>query len=344
MIEFRQLNKQYVLNNTIIRALDNINLSIPEGKIFGIIGESGAGKTSLIRSVNLLDKPTSGQVIVDGTDITQLNQHDLRKLRSKVGMIFQHFNLLESRNATENIALPLELLKVPTEQIAVRVKELLRRMRLERHANHYPRELSGGQKQRVAIARALANQPKILLCDEATSALDPQSTQSILRLLKKINLELKVTILLITHEMDVIKQICDEAALLHHGKIIETGPVLELFARPKSPVTAQLVQKALHLELPMMIEAQLESEPTPGKSRLVRFTFVGDESARPFLSTLIQQFNITINIIQANIEIIQDATVGFTVCTLSGDAANIDRALACTDFSKTITHEVLGYV
>lgn len=343
MIEFQQLCKQYTLNNQIIHALSDVNLCIRKGEIFGIFGASGAGKTSLIRSVNLLDRPTSGQVIVNDANITTLSAQELRTHRRDVGMIFQHFNLLESRNAEQNIALPLEFLKQPKSAIDKTVNELLHWIHLEKHRHHYPRELSGGQKQRVAIARALATQPKILLCDEATSALDPQSTMSILKLLKKINQELGVTILLITHEMDVIKHICDRAAVIDHGKIIECGTVLELFAKPQSPITAQLVQKALHLELPEMIKAQLQTEPQSGKARLVRFTFVGDDSAQPFLSTLIQKFNLTINIIQANIEIIQQATVGFTVCSLQGDEAMIDRALA-TIRSETITAEVLGYV
>lgn len=343
MIEFKHVYKQFPHKDRIIHALADINLQIARGEIFGIFGVSGAGKTSLLRSVNLLDRPTSGQVLVNDIDITALSTKALRHHRRDCGMIFQHFNLLESRTAEQNIALPLELLKQPKTIIAKTVSELLHWIDLTHHQHHYPSELSGGQKQRVAIARALVTQPKILLCDEATSALDPQSTLSILRLLKKINDELGITILLITHEMDVIKQICDRALVLDQGKIIECGTVLELFANPKSPITAQLVQKALHLELPENIQSKLCTEPHPQKSRLVRFTFVGDDSSEPLLSTLVQRFNISINIICANIEIIQDAAVGFTICTLHGDHTNIDQALAHIS-SPTITAEVLGYV
>lgn len=343
MIEFRNVCKQYQVNNRFVAALKNINLTINQGEIFGIFGESGAGKSTLIRTVNLLEKPTEGQVIVDGIDLTALNQYDLRQSRRRIGMIFQHFNLLQSRTAFENVALPLELLGRWPDEIQQEVKHLLKLVHLEGHADHYPNQLSGGQKQRVAIARALATNPKILLCDEPTSALDAKSTQSVLTLLKEINKKLGVTILLITHEMDVIKQICDRAGVLDGGHLIEYDTVLALFAKPKAAITAQLVQKALHIDLPPLIKANLQREPDVIKSRLVRFTFVGDDSSKPLITTLVQKFNITINIIQANIETIQDQTVGFTLCQLSGDHQNIDAALNYLA-PTSVTAEVLGYV
>ena len=343
MIEIKQLYKTYELHGKSFHALQHINLKIDRGEIFGIFGESGAGKSTLLRSVNLLEKPSSGQVIIDQVDLTKLSTSELNAQRRKIGMIFQHFNLLESRTAYENIALPLELIKLPKEQIEKEVTALLELVKLKEHKNHYPHQLSGGQKQRVAIARALATKPHILLCDEATSALDPKSTASVLTLLKEINRKLGVTILLITHEMDVIKQICHRAAVLNQGKLIEYGTVIELFAKPKSEITRQLVQKALHLELPSSIRKGLQREPDPTKSRLVRFTFVGNDSSQPLITTLVQKFNVTINIIQANIENIQDATVGFTVCELSGDHDAIDAALTYIKPSS-ITAEVLGYV
>lgn len=343
MIEIKRLSKDYIVNQRTVHALNNVDLSIQKGEIFGIFGVSGAGKTSLLRSINLLDRPTAGEVHVDGVNILTLSANELRQYRRQVGMIFQQFNLLESRTAFENIALPLELLKKSKSTIQQEVRQLLEWIHLEKHQHHYPRELSGGQKQRVAIARALITQPKILLSDEATSALDPRSTLSILRLLKKINRELGVTIVLITHEMEVIKTICDTAAVIDQGKVVESGQVIDLFARPQTSITAQLVQKALHLELPEIIQSRLQREPDPYKSQLVRFTFVGDDSAQPFLSTLIQQFHITINIIQANIEVVQGRTIGFTICTLHGATDKIEQALQSIN-SKTIMVERLGYV
>ncbi len=343
MIELQQVSKTYQVHNRVVTALSGINLKINRGEIFGVLGESGAGKSTLLRSVNLLERPTSGHVIIDDVDLMLLSAQDLRQRRRHIGMIFQHFNLLESRTAFENIALPMELLNMPRAAIQHEVSSLLELVGLTHHAKHYPNQLSGGQKQRVAIARALTTKPEILLCDEATSALDPKSTFSILQLLKEINRKLNVTILLITHEMDVIKHICDHAAVLHHGQLIESNTVVNLFAKPASIITRQLVQKALHLELPGKIKQQLEPEAHPDKSLLVRFTFVGDDSSLPLITTLVQKFNITINIIQANIESIQDAAVGFTVCQLSGDHKAINDALAYIKPSS-ITAEVLGYV
>lgn len=343
MIEFKEIYKTYSFSDRVFPALCDINLTIQTGEIFGIFGESGAGKSTLLRSVNLLEKPTSGSICIEGVNITTLSAHALKKLRRRIGMIFQHFNLLESRTVFENIALPLELLKHSKQQINTEVSLLLDLIRLKEHQHHYPHQLSGGQKQRVAIARALATKPSILLCDEPTSALDPQSTLSVLRLLKEINRKLGVTILLITHEMDVIKRICDRAGVLDQGKLIEYGPVVQLFARPICEVTQKLVQKSLHIELPSHFKNKLQLEPDPHKSRLVRFTFVGDDSSQPLISTLAKKFDISINIIQANIENIQDATIGFTVCQLIGKQTAIDQALAHIEPSS-ITAEVLGYV
>lgn len=343
MIELIHLSKTYGSGEKAFHALKDIDLSIQPGEIFGIFGESGAGKSTLLRCINLLERPSSGQVIVNGVDLIQLTASQLKKERHHIGMIFQHFNLLQSRTAYENIALPLELLGKHKDEIQQTVNQLLQLIGLKDRANHYPDQLSGGQKQRIAIARALATKPDILLCDEATSALDPKSTFSILNLLTDINKQLGVTIVLITHEMDVIKQICHRAAVLDQGHLIECGSIIELFAKPKSAITRQLVQKFLHIELPPMIQKQLQTEPSLEKSHLVRFTFVGEDSTQPLITTLVQKFNITINILQANLESIQDATVGFTVCQLSGDHEAINQALNYIKPSS-ITAEVLGYV
>jgi D-methionine transport system ATP-binding protein len=344
MIEFKEINKVYAVNNEAVSALRDINLKIYPGEIFGIIGESGAGKSTLLRIVNLLEKPTDGQILVEGILLTSLSRSELKTKRRNIGMIFQHFNLLESRTAYGNIALPLELLGHGKKEIDQRVKSLLGLTGLEAYANHYPDQLSGGQKQRVAIARALATKPHFLLCDEPTSALDPKSTSSILNLLKEINQRLNVTILIITHEMEVIKRICHRAAVLQKGEVVEYGPIVELFAQPKLDITKQLVQKALHLELPNNIKKLLQLQcDEKDESQLVRFTFVGDDSSKPLIATLVKKFDLTINIIQANIEYIQDVIVGFTVCQVSGKGASILLALDYVNASS-VKAEVLGHV
>src|SRR3990167_3409627 len=326
MIKLNQISKSYSLKSGIMQALRDVTLTIKPGEIFGILGESGAGKSTLLRIVNLLERPDHGEGVGDGLNLTKLNPKELRKQRRHIGMIFQHFNLLNSRTAFENIALPLELEGKSKQSIHQEVNRLLELVHLQDHGSHYPEQLSGGQKQRVAIARALATQSKILLCDEFTSALDPHTTLSILSLLKEINHELGVTILLITHEMDVIKRVCDRAGVLNKGQLIETGTIIELFAKPQSELTQQLVKKTLYMPLPSSIKLQAKTDAT--QSCVVRFTFLGEDSNQPFISHLIQKFNITINIIQANIENIQDTTIGFTVCQLDGQPEDILQALA----------------
>jgi len=343
MIELRHISKIYQQQAHVFHALEDINLSISRGQIVGIVGESGAGKSTLLRTINLLERPSHGQVYIADKDLMRLNPAALRTERRKIGMIFQHFNLLTSRTVFENIALPLELSGTPKATIDNVVGELLALVNLSDRAHYYPNQLSGGQKQRTAIARALTTKPDILLCDEATSALDPSSKYAILNLLKTINQELNVTIVLITHEMDVVKHSCSHVGVLHQGKLIEYADVLELFARPKSPVTRQLVQKSLHIALPARIKTKLQAHHDPSKSRLVRFTFVGDESGQPLIMDLVKRFNILINILQANIETIHDAPIGFTVCQLTGEHSEIDRALGSISPSA-VTVEVLGYV
>lgn len=343
MIELKHVNKTYYLQDRHFQALQNINLMIKQGEIFGIFGESGAGKSTLLRTINLLEKPTSGQVLLDGVDIMAIPTAALNAERRKIGMIFQHFNLLQSRTVYENIALPLELHHIPSDKIEQEVNKLLALVKLQEHKNHYPDQLSGGQKQRVAIARALASNPQVLLCDEPTSALDPNSTASVLSLLKEINRQFNVTIVLITHEMNVIKQICDRAGVMDKGKLVEMGSIIDLFAHPKTTITQQLVQKSLHIELPEMIQQKLQSTPHAGKSMVVRFTFVGEDSNKPLITTLVKKFNIVVNIIQADVESIQDSTVGFTVCELSGEYHAIQAALQYIE-PLSVTVEVLGYV
>ena len=246
MIELKNVTKTFIQKNKSIVALADVSLHVPKGKVFGVIGSSGAGKSTLIRCVNLLERPTSGEVIIDGTNLLKLNSRELAKERRQIGMIFQHFNLLSSKTVFENIAFPLQLDKISKEDIKQRVLELLELVGLQDKVNDYPSSLSGGQKQRVAIARTLATNPKVLLCDEATSALDPATTMSILTLLKDINKRLNITILLITHEMNVVKRICDEVAIINEGKLIEQGTVSEVFTNPKTELAKDFITSSIN--------------------------------------------------------------------------------------------------
>jgi D-methionine transport system ATP-binding protein len=290
-----------------------------------------------------LERPNSGEVIVDGVDLLKLNAQALRQKRHSIGMIFQHFNLLQSRTVYENIALPLEFLGIGKSYIAKRVNALMELTGLSAHKNHYPNQLSGGQKQRVAIARALATSPKVLLSDEATSALDPETTQSTLALLKQINKELNLTILLITHEMDVIKSICDRAAILDKGIMIEEAPVLELFARPKTAVAKKFTQSALHIHLPDSLQQRLQSEPAEGLHPIVKLTFLGASAEEPIVGSLYTRFNVTTNILQANLEMVHSSTVGITLCELRGKPGAIEHSIEYIR-SQNVEVEVLGYV
>ena len=250
MIEIKNLTKIYTTPTQEILALDDVSLRVEKGEIFGIIGLSGAGKSTLIRCINMLEKPTRGSILVGDREITALDKEDLRTARQKIGMIFQHFNLLSSRTVFENEMFPLEIARVPTNQAQRRVNELLELVGLEDRADSYPAQLSGGQKQRVGIARALANEPLLLLSDEATSALDPQTTRSILELLKDINRQLNLTILLITHDMNVIKEVCDRVAVIDDSRIVEVGDVLDIFANPKIPTTRSFISAVMNREVP----------------------------------------------------------------------------------------------
>lgn len=334
MIELINVNKTYQLNNQKIEALKNINLTVKRGEIFGVLGKSGAGKSTLLRCVNLLEKPTSGKVLVNQIDLTTLSPQALREHRHKIGIIFQHFNLLESRTAYGNIALPLEILHTPKQDIDKKVNSLLKLVDLSNKKEHHPSQLSGGQKQRVAIARALATNPHVLLSDEATSALDTESTKATLSLLKKINEEFGLTILLITHELDVVKQICHRVGVMHEGTLIEQDTAINLLVKPKNIVTKNLVQ---HLH-----DFNMSHHDTNQSSYILRLTFIGHDSNEPLISSLAKNFDITINIRQALIEKIQDTTVGFTICQLTGQQTELDRALHYIH-STSIHAEVINH-
>lgn len=343
MIKLSSLKKVYGEGQAAFYALKGIDLDVPAGKIVGVIGASGAGKSTLIRCVNLLERPTSGSVIVDGVELTTLDDKALTQARRNIGMIFQHFNLLSSRTVFENIALPLELANWSQEKIQARVNELLSLVGLKERAKAYPAQLSGGQKQRVAIARALAPAPKVLLCDEATSALDPQTTQSILALLKQINQKLGITILLITHEMAVVKTICDSVALIDQGNIIEQGEVSWFFSHAQTPLAREFIRSSIQLKLPEEYQAKIKKEQQPGSLPVLRLGFTGDTVNTPAISHASREFGINVNIMCASIEQIGHTRFGFLLIELQGQE-NAQQATIAYLQQQNIDVEVLGYV
>lgn len=343
MINLTQVYKTYQSDSGDVAALRNINLQVMPGEIFGIVGKSGAGKSTLIRTVNLLERPTSGRVEVAGQQLTSLSRHQLALARRQIGMIFQHFNLLQSATVYDNVALPLKLAGYSRQAIAAKVSPLLELVGLADKEKNYPQEISGGQKQRVSIARALANEPKVLLCDEATSALDPQTTKSILKLLDDINQQMGLTILLITHEMDVVKQICDRVAILEQGEIIEQTTTAEFFIKPKTAVAAALSRAALNHELPAAIQQQLSILPLAGGKPVLRIVFQGEKVQEPLISDVVQQFNLQLNILQANIEQIHKLTLGIMVVEVFNPNAHLADAIQYLE-SKGLIVELLGYL
>lgn len=343
MIEIKNVNKVFYQGNTPINALSDINLTIEQGRIFGVIGSSGAGKSTLIRCVNLLERPTNGQVLFDGVDLTKLSKKKLTQTRRKIGMIFQHFNLLSSRTVFNNVALPLELAGVKKGKIKHKVENLLTLVGLADKRDVYPANLSGGQKQRVAIARALASDPKVLLCDEATSALDPATTISILELLRKINKELNLTILLITHEMAVVKGICEEVAIIGGGRLVETGLVGDIFAHPKTALARNFIRSTLDLSIPADYKARLS--PTRGENRypLIRLEFTGTSVDTPVISYVAREFNIDISILSSNMDYVGGVKFGLMLAEFVGSKACAEKAIEYLKEQK-IEVEVLGYV
>jgi len=324
MIQFKNISRHYQLKGQTIRALDQVNLQIPDGSIFGIIGYSGAGKSTLIRLINLLERPNEGQVIINNTDFTALSAKALRQERANIGMIFQHFNLLQTKTVAANIEMPMKLLGWSAAEREKRLNELLEFIDLKHKKDAYPDELSGGQKQRVGIARALANHPKILLCDEATSALDPQTTQSVLELLKKINREQGITIVMVTHEMDVIESVCDYVAVMEHGQVIETGSTLDIFSQPQHPTTKNFIQTVLQQQLPVNILNNLENQ---NQHSIYCLKFLGKSAQETVIQAVIKQFDLSLNILFANMTEINGAVIGQMFIQLLGDPAIIQQAL-----------------
>ncbi len=344
MVAFEGVTKRFggTKGQPAFTALAGVDYSVPKGSITGIIGRSGAGKSTMIRLVNGLEIPSSGKVLVDGVDVGALDDAALRALRREVGMIFQHFNLLSSRTVFDNIALPLEIAGVDRHTIEARVRPLMELAGLSDKSGRYPAELSGGQKQRVGIARALATEPKLLLSDEATSALDPETTQSILELLKTINRDLGLTVLLITHEMEVVKTIASQVAVIDRGVIVEHGRTFDVFTAPKHETTRALLSASIGAKLPEWIRSDLKTEPSPGDRALVRLIFFGDTAFQPLTARLVAELGADVNILAGAIDEIAGEPFGSLVVSYPADQATLDKAQRFYRETGLAT-EVIGY-
>ncbi len=340
MIEIKQLSKIFKDKNQEVAAIDDVSLKINKGDIFGIIGYSGAGKSTLIRTLNGLEKPTAGEVRINAEDISQLKGKELRERRQKIGMIFQHFNLLWSRTVKENILFPLEIAGVAKEEQEERADELIRLVGLEGRADAYPAQLSGGQKQRVGIARALANDPEVLLCDEATSSLDPQTTDEVLDLLLDINQRLNLTIVVITHEMNVIRKICNRVAVMENGKIIESGEVEEIFKHPKADATKKLIRTSADPDIEDTDEVIENLKVQFPSGKLLHLRFHGGSAQTPIISTISRQYDVDINVIQGNIQPTKESLVGSLYIQLLGDDVSTKQAIQAFNQLGVETEEV----
>lgn len=341
MIQLNDVTKQYKTSNGPLTAVDQVNLEIQDGEIFGIIGYSGAGKSTMIRLFNGLEKPTSGSVIVNGEDISKIKGAKLRNARHKISMVFQHFNLLWSRTVEDNIAFSLEVAGVKKEARKKKVAELIELVGLTGREKAYPSQLSGGQKQRVGIARALANDPEVLLCDEATSALDPETTDAILDLLRSVNEKLNITIILITHEMHVIRKICNRVAVMEAGKVVEQGDVLQVFESPKALVTQKFVQQVTDTAGHKESIQQMKEQYSKGK--LIKLFFVGSTTEQPIITKLIRQFEVEVNIVHGNISPTKSGPYGTLIVQIAGSDEEVEKAviyLAAEGIkSEVLTHE-----
>ena len=344
-IDFRQVGKVYPArrDGAAVTALDGIDLSVGRSEILGVIGRSGAGKSTLIRLVNGLEKPSSGRITVAGIEISSLSERELGPVRRSIGMIFQHFNLLSSRSVYDNVALPLEIAGIDKTRIRQRVEPLLDIVGLADKRDRYPSELSGGQKQRVGIARALATKPKVLLSDEATSALDPETTGAILDLLARIQRELGLTILLITHEMSVIRRIADRVAVIDGGRIVEQGRVADVFANPVHETTRSFLDSETGRKVPAFVSEQLQREPIAGGKAVLRIVFRGEHATEPVLSRLSRELNLDLNILSGSIERIGGQPFGILLVAVPGDTLTLDRTKAFLETRK-LQAEVIGHV
>lgn len=322
------------------KAVDNVNLKVEKNDIYGIVGFSGAGKSTLVRTINLLQRPTSGEVLINGENILDLPKKELRARRKNIGMIFQHFNLLNNITVLDNVIYPIRKLKIPKEEKVKKAKELLKVVGIGDKADNYPRELSGGQQQRCAIARALASDPEILLCDEATSALDPKTTKQILKLLKDLNAKLGLTIVIITHQMEVVKDLCNKCAVMQAGKIIEAGPTLEIFAKPKEPLTREFVETSTNVA-ETIEEVKQNIGILKDNELLVKLNYIGASTTEPLINDLYDKFGVKTNVLAGNIEFITGIPVGNLIVSLSGDRENLGKIGDYLE-ERNVDVEVLG--
>lgn len=320
MITLENVTKEFTSKKKTMKGVDNVSLKIERGEIFGIVGYSGAGKSTLLRCINLLERPTSGRILFQEVDLLQLSKTNLRKVRRSIGMIFQGFHLISSKTVHENIAFALKVAGVAESEMEPKVIHLLQLVGLENYSLHYPAQLSGGQKQRVCIARALANNPEVLLCDEATSALDPNTTRSILTLLKKINRELGITIVIVTHEMEVVKAICDRCAVMQDGRVIEQGLTYDIFSNPTEQLTRKFIETVLDVHLPDRL-----LEHVHGK--LVRLHFRGDLATEGIISEMLKNHHVKGNILHGKVDYIGDVPLGIFIMEINGDKKEMDLAI-----------------
>lgn len=341
MIELKNICKTYSTKENTVEAVKDVTLNINDGDIFGIIGFSGAGKSTLVRCINLLERPTSGQVLIDGRDITTLSAKELRAARKKIGMIFQHFNLMPSRTVLDNVMYALKGSGVSKAEMKEKALKLLELVEIADKASMYPSNLSGGQKQRVAIARALANDPKILLCDEATSALDPQTTKQILALLKSLNETLGITIVLITHEMAAVKEICNRTAVMDKGVVIEQNDTFSVFADPQDALTKDFIATTSNLKkIYTLLAEDPNAVPLGADDIVVKLTYTERSVSEPLISAVTQKFGILLNIVFADVDIVQGAPIGGTVAVISGDNEKITEAVKYL-IEKNVAVEVI---
>ena len=328
MIELKHVTKTFSSSGSSVHAVKDVSLSIADGEVFGIIGFSGAGKSTLVRCINLLERPESGEVLIDGTDLTKLPEKELREFRKKIGMIFQHFNLMPSRTVYNNIGFALRHSGLSKEEKDKKILSLLELVDLQDKKDAYPSQLSGGQKQRVAIARALANDPRILLCDEATSALDPQTTKSILKLLESVNKKLGITMIIITHQMEVVKDICDKVAVMEHGSVVEEGETIEVFSHPRKPVTKSFIETAGSIGkiYDLIAEDSPITRLAPGQ-KMYLLTYSTDTTREAIISYVSRTYDVDASVSFGNVEVLKDKLLGKLVVIFSGEEENIEKAL-----------------
>ncbi len=329
MIELKNISVTFQQKKQEIQAVQDVSLTIDKGDIYGIVGYSGAGKSTLVRVINLLQRPTAGTVIINKENILTFSKKELRQQRKKIGMIFQHFNLMKERTIFSNIDFSLKYSGLSKSERHQKISHLLELVGLSEKRDAYPSQLSGGQKQRVAIARALANDPEILLCDEATSALDPKTTGQILALLKKLNQELNLTIVLITHEMQVVKEICNKVAVMENGCVVESNDIVSIFSQPQQPLTKDFIRTATHIDQALTTILEHPKLADLDKNQeLIEFSYVGDQTNEPLIAQLYSQYQVYTNILYGNVEIVQNVPIGHLIVVLSGDEAQRQQALA----------------